>query len=77
MLHSELHVGDKVAEKPTGFGSNFTQGVITGVDSSETEGITYRILWDGFDWETVGWTSEDLCLPDGIMADQPSRKIGF
>lgn len=77
MLHSELAVGDKVAEMPTGFGSNFSQGTIISVDNPGTYAVTYRILWDGFEWETEGWHPEELCLPDGISLEQPARKIGF
>lgn len=77
MLNSELKVGDKVAEVPTGFGSNFTQGTIIGVDNPGTDTVTYRILWDGFEWETEGWYPEELCLPNGVVAEQPNRKVGF
>lgn len=62
MLTTEFQIGDRVSQNDNGFGIPFESGTVTGVNVSAEGYVSYDVLWDGFDWQTVNWIAEDLTL---------------
>lgn len=64
-MFKELNVGDKVSQVPNGFSVPFEVGTVTSVQADAEGNVSYNVLWDGFDWETISWKNEDLILLEG------------
>lgn len=57
---SAFNIGDKVSQVPNNFSEPFSKGTIVDVHLNDINVPTYDILWEGFDWITVGWNHEEL-----------------
>lgn len=61
-MQTEFNVGDRVSQKDSGFGIPFKSGTINGVNVSADGYVSYNVMWDDFDWQTVDWSAEDFIL---------------
>lgn len=51
----QLEKGDRVGYIPFGDSAKPMVGTVTKVNIHDDGEVTYDVMWDGFDWQTVDW----------------------